>query len=373
MSEITWGTVTDYAARGYLSVSRHDTLPLSVVCYTRAAQFERMWDDVTKTARGLVLHDDGRVVGRGLPKFFALDDPLFVTPPIYTPHTTYDKADGSLIHVTEYEGELLVWTKGSFNSDHALEARKYLDGWKPNTGTTALFEGIFGSLNRVVVDYEGFEGLILLGEIEHETGIDWINPVDVAVETGWGGEVVTERPELSVAQVKDFTSNENNGKNREGFVVVYPQTGGPAVRGKAKFVTYLRLHRIMTGLTPRRIHEQVVAAVERSGLDWRRDWHWIEFIESLPDEMDSAVQGVIDEIWRQSDEEFVAAGIASALVKKNPSLERREIAERFSILPPNERSLAFLIYDGFMDRARLLSLKRVEVGTDKLMVLDDDA
>lgn len=364
--DITLEALREYEAKGLVHASRHPDLPLTVFCYTRTVQFERCWDDITRNARGLVVHDDGRIIGRGLPKFFAVGDPITQLP-LDEEYMSFDKADGTLIHVVEYEGELLVWTKASFTTEHSVEARKYLQGWKPNPGTTTLFEGIFG-FNRVVVDYGEFRGLVLLGEVENETGIDWKHPEDVAAETGWPGEVAVERSGLPLYDMIDLCADPDNGQGREGFVVVYPRDGAPAHRVKVKFVKYLALHKLMTGLTPRRVKETYLAALrdEAGGGDL-----WEEFLEKIPDEMDSAVQAVVNDLNIQAYTELL---LAEAAVEKVQGLTtRREVAEVLSEVPGDIRSLAWLIYDHKDAQARLKALEAVEVSADPLLVLEEDS
>lgn len=353
-----------YEAEGLVCSSRHPSLPLSVWCYTRKAQYERAWDEVTIGARGLVMHDDGHVVGKGLPKFFAVGDPIAQLP-VEQPYTIFDKADGTLIHVTEYEGELLVWTKASFTAPHVEAALPYLKGWKPNPNTTALFEGIFG-FNRVVVDYGPFRGLVLLGEVEHLSGKDWTHPEDVAEDTGWAGETVVERSSLSIQHVVGMCSDPGNGENREGFVVVFPRPDAPAHRLKVKFDWYLRLHKMMTHLTPRRVHEAYMESLRSDD----GEGFWEAFLAQIPDEMDSAVQNVVEAILGHCRGLYELATAAVARAADIP--ERKDIAEVFARLDPRVRPLAWLIFDDRKADAWLVAAKSFPAGTDPIMAVYDD-
>ena len=361
---ITLPKLKQYEAEGLVSGSRHPSLPLTVWCYTRRVQYERAWDEVTMGTRGLVTHDDGRIIGKGFPKFFAVGDPIAQLPEDQ-PYTVFDKADGTLIHVTEYEGELLVWTKGSFIAPHVEAAMPYLTGWKPNPGTTALFEGIFG-FNRVVVDYGAFRGLVLLGEVDHVSGKDWTHPEDVAADTGWSGETVVERSTLSIPYITSMCADPQNGENREGFVVVYPRDNAPAHRLKVKFDWYLRLHKIMTHLTPRRIHEVYIDGLRSDDFDGL----WEAFLAQIPDEMDSAVSEVVEALLSHCRGLYELAEAGVARVADIP--ERRDIAEVFARLEPQVRPLAWLLLDGRTDDAWLVAAKSFPAGTDPIMAVQDD-
>lgn len=366
---ITLDTLYDYQARGLVSSSRHPSLPLTVWSYTRTVQFERAWDDVTRNARGLVTDDDGNIVGRGLPKFFAYRDPIAVIPPPTEFHTAYDKMDGSLIHVGEYEGELVVWTKGSFTTPHCDAAREHLQGWRPRAGTTALFEGIFGPLNRVVVDYGSYRGLVLLGEVELATGKDWAHPEDVAAETGWPGDTCVERSNLPLAHMVALTENPENGDNREGFVVVWPRRNAPAHRIKVKFHRYLTLHKLMTGLSRKKVYETYVQSLEldeEAGAEL-----WENFLDLIPDELDDAVHAVVADVKAQAERPFAEAHAWVYAVKAETET-RAEAARHFANLPHDLRSTAWLLYDGHVERAKLQLIKRADPGEGMLMVLDDE-
>jgi RNA ligase len=345
---ITIPKLKKYEADGLVHGSRHPSLPLTVWCYTRKAQHERVWDEVTTGARGLVMHDDGHVVGRGLSKFFAADDPLAKISPLDT-FGIFDKMDGTLIHVTEYEGELLIWTKGSFVGPHVEAARPYLTGWRPNPDTTTLFEGIFG-FNRVVVDYGQFQGLVLLGEVVHSSGKDWNHPMDVADDTGWSGEVVVER-NITLDYIRTICSDPENGEGREGFVVVYHRPNAPANRVKVKFEWYLQLHKLLSNLTPRRIHEAYLDSLrqdEGAAL-------WEAFLAQIPDEMNSDVQNIVEALLAHCRGLYEAA--EAAVSAASEITERRDIAEEFDKLDPSVKAIAWLLLDGRSEDAWLLAAR----------------
>lgn len=228
----THETLEAYESRGLVRRSRHPSLPLTVWCATG----DGPWDEVTSTARGLVLHDDGTLVGRGFPKFHEHDDPSVSMPPRTEPFVAVDMVDGVGIYATLFEGSLLVWADDTFVGPSVDVATELMTGWKPREGTTAVFEGVFKFARRIV-DYGPFEGLVLLGEVEHSTEIDWTSPQVVSDETGWWGEVAVERS-IPVHTLMKLVSDPENGEGWEGFVLVYPRVGGPALRVSARFARY---------------------------------------------------------------------------------------------------------------------------------------
>lgn len=263
---------------GHVRVQRHPGLPLEIYNYTEKCQFDGGWNEVTLACRGLIADgQDGTVLARPLPKFFnhgqpgaavgALDEPVVVT----------DKADGSL-GVLYHDGDAwAVATRGSFASDQAVHATdvlraRYAD-FEPPDGLTVLVEIIYPA-NRIVLDYGDLDDLMLLGAVETATGRTF-GPDAVP---GWPGPVV-ER--FDFATLADALAAEPRD-NREGLVVHFTRSD---VRVKIKYDEYVRLHRIVTGLSARVVWEALVAGDSLDAL-----------IEPLPDEFHPWVRQVADDL-----------------------------------------------------------------------------
>lgn len=128
----------------------HPTLPLSIYKYSQECVFSRAWDDITMNMRGTVLDNEGNQVSNPFPKFFNLEElePLGISLP-NLPYKVYDKADGSLIEVFKYNGEIVVSSAGSFTSAQAVAAENMLKTKYSHLlehieeGKTYLFELIF--------------------------------------------------------------------------------------------------------------------------------------------------------------------------------------------------------------------------------------
>ncbi|WP_157929169.1 T4 RnlA family RNA ligase [Mycobacteroides abscessus] len=223
---------------------------LTIYVYTEFTQYERLWNSVTRQCRGLVVDNNSRVVIRCLPKFFNSDEPeaLLEKPRIVDPTTVVvqDKLDGSLIQVAnDHEYGLVITSKGSFNSDQAKWARQIIaECWYEfDPGLTYIFELIHPD-NRIVIDYGSRRELVLLAVVENETGVErdiYTNRFEVF------NRVAKLNRAYAIEEDINFLTDDGLV---EGIVVNF---GG--YRVKVKTDEYLRLHRIVTDFTPKRVWE----------------------------------------------------------------------------------------------------------------------
>ncbi|BFU42650.1 RNA ligase [Krasilnikovia sp. MM14-A1004] len=268
---------------GHVRTQRHPERPYVIYNYTEACQYSGAWTPVTLACRGLVVDETtGRVLARPFPKFFnhteshapALrpEAPVFVT----------DKADGSLGVIFRDGDTVAVATRGSFASDQAKHAtallRRRYPGFTPPDGLTVLVEIVYPE-NRIVVDYGGLNDLILLGAVEIATG----RTHGPAAVPGWPGPVVDAFGYATLAEALAAPPR----AGREGLVVHLTDTDE---RVKIKYAEYVRLHRLVTGLTPRTVWEVLAAG---DGLD--------ALTEPLPDEFHAWVKGVAAELTAAVD------------------------------------------------------------------------
>ncbi len=208
-----------YFEEGLVYKQVHPTLPLTIWNYTEKVQYEGLWDDVTLQTRGLVTDDKGNVVARPFKKFFNIEEER------HTPTSefdVYEKMDGSLGILFNYEGQWVLATRGSFASDQSLKGffmlQKY-DFKKLHKDYTYLFEIIYDD-NRIVVKYD-YEDLVLLGMINTETGYEvdlYGDGVDVRFKNmvnNLGFKVVKKYD-----GIRDYTELKDKvEQNAEGFVV----------------------------------------------------------------------------------------------------------------------------------------------------------
>lgn len=330
--DIDFGTLLKYEQDNLIRHGVHPTRDLHVWCYTQYTVYNGYWDDITRMARGLVTDGEGYVISRPFPKFFNWGQPEAPGPEITNqPFWAYDKEDGSLIIVsTDANGDVVVNTKGSFTTWHSEEALKMLQGWKPVPESTALFEFIHPG-NRIVLDYGNHQGLILLGAVSHADGCDHFTPEMYADESGWHGNLAKPRAFHLPSMLNDV-KNPENGVNREGFVIVWPNPDGPSWRVKIKFAQYLHLHHVLSKISNVAVWEALA------------DGTFNTLLELVPDEMYDKVRECADELnGRYSNVNF---GVMLSLkgVEELPD-RKSQAAFITSHVDPEFRGLVFAALD----------------------------
>ena len=238
-----------YYEDGLLYKQVHPTLPLTIWNYSESVQYEKKWDEITLSCRGLVTDNDGNVVARPFSKFFNYEE----LTPEQIPNEyfdVYEKMDGSLGILFNYNGEWILATRGSFTSEQSIKGRQLLEKYdynRLNPNYTYLFEIIYPE-NRIVCSYD-FEDLILLGMIHTETGdevnIHCTDNEDIRFKNllnNLGFKIVTLYK--TWGEGFDVLKNEIS-KDKEGYVIRFKN----GFRMKIKGEEYLRLHKIMTNLS----------------------------------------------------------------------------------------------------------------------------
>jgi RNA ligase len=225
---------------GYITRRKHPELPLYIYNYTAKAQYENVWNETTLTCRGLICDEAGHIYARPFRKFFNLeqveqlpDEPFEVT----------EKLDGSLGIMYWYEGQPFIATRGSFDSDQAREANKMLCNYNIaglDPEYTYLFEIIYPE-NRIVVDYGNRRELVMLAAIH--TGSGYETPLWILSQHRDWPHVVSYEP-MSMDELRNYTVS-----NKEGFVLRFMN----GLRVKVKLTEYVRLHKLLTGITERTI------------------------------------------------------------------------------------------------------------------------
>lgn len=263
--------IEKYIQDGLVVKNDHPTLPISIYNYSRKAVYDRVWDDITKSCRALILDNDGNVVAKSFDKFFNIEELSNEEIPNES-FDVYEKLDGSLIVVFRYLGELVVASKGSFISPHSYFAKKLLtekyDINKIYSDYVYVFE-LIGPSNKIILHYPEDE-LVLLCKLNR---ISW---EELPLTDSW----------VRVAKTYESISDYNKIKSiirsdEEGFVIRFKS----GFRVKIKGETYFRLHAIMTGFSNVKIWE---ALKDKKDLT--------QILENVPDEFDRWVKSVIDNI-----------------------------------------------------------------------------
>lgn len=224
---------------------------LTLYNYSQRAVFDQEWNEHTMAARGLVLDAAGRVVARPWPKFFNVGERPETFPdalPAEVPELA-EKYDGSLI-VCFWNPERPGWqcvTRGCWDNQQTRWANEWIVGRceRFDAAYTYLFE-LVAPWNRVVLAYAEAD-MILLGRVHTETGRDstYAEAATHAVEVGVTPLRFEVRP-LSALDLSDTSVT-----NAEGYVARFSS----GQRVKVKYAEYIRLHKLLTGLSVKAIWE----------------------------------------------------------------------------------------------------------------------
>lgn len=284
--------------------------------YTDAAMYTPgAWENpAVRQCRGLIVRD-GTVIARPWAKFFNHGQAEAGTLDLYAPVEVTDKLDGSLgIIYRQRDGRLAVATRGSFVSDQAIHATAVL---RERYGDVVYFDGVTVLVeivypeNRIVCDYGELDDLVLLGSVGVDTGT-YIGPEVTRRATGWVGPLAET---LDYPTMRDaLAAPPRPGK--EGLCVRY--LNEPRIV-KIKQEDYVRLHRIVTGLSERTVWQHML---DEKPLE--------DLLGPLPDELHDWTRDVwfrlLDEVdATYSDVEAVHEEIVATL---NPRFERRDYAEQ---------------------------------------------
>ncbi len=268
---------TEYVETGLVDVSDHDTYPLRMLTYGReCVHGEGKWDGVTTKCRGVIYRTDTEeIIARPFEKFHNLHtasmpetdpgswgDEVLVSKGLVRTATeqwmltepeVWEKMDGFLATLYEWEGKQYIASKGSFDSPHAKWATAWLNStaheWLEDY--TPVFEGISPNF-RIVVNYENFEGLVLLALVNNETGEEV--PAPILESYAYRNGLKTPKRFYMTWQEAAEKSNEEETKNFEGYVLVWRRPGTTPFRLKVKYADYLRLHRMVSTVSPKAIY-----------------------------------------------------------------------------------------------------------------------
>ena len=327
-----------YYEEGLVYKQVHPTLPLTIWNYSEKVQYDNLWDEMTLQTRGLVTDENGNIVALPFKKFFNVEEKN------HTPteeFDVYEKMDGSLGILFNYQGEWVMATRGSFVSEQAIkgfEMLKNYDYEKLHKNYTYLFEIIYKE-NRIVVQYD-YDDLILLGIIETKTGyeVDLHNEgTDIRLKNlinNLGFKVVRKFDKVkSYEPLKHFIPD-----SKEGYVVRFSNGDRIKIKGEE----YLRLHKLMTNVSTTAVWEM---------LSEGRDV--LELLKGVPDEFYKKVKMYVLDLRYSYLSYSEYAGKMHDKFRygkfndRYPEPTKKEFAEFLSLndIDPKVRSLCFAIWD----------------------------
>lgn len=316
---------------GNITVSEHPKFPeFKIYCYSRLQNFSDDWDEATLSARGLIIQDDKYIRARGFKKFFNYGQ----TSPYNTEYSSddivrvRDKLDGSLGILYFGPGGWAIATKGSFKSEQAVRGTKIFHEkyhhWVPPAGHhyTYLFEIIYPE-NRIVVDYGDMEDLIYIGHVNNNTGATYFTPGH------WPGPSAEDFGEMTLKEALELGSREN----KEGVILQF--SDGRML--KVKQEDYVELHRIVTGLTPKRVFE-----------------HWSTgeidlLLSNIPDEFSEEVRSLVSKL-NDARSKLVGEAALLALTLEDQFDSRKELAGVLFKEFPDMAHAVLAAIDGKVDK-----------------------
>ena len=240
--------LTEEEKKGNINTKYHpDFSNLTLYKYSQNCVTERKWNKFTLMARGLILDLENKlVVATSFPKFFNYSEMEEEGCSFLEPNfTTSLKYDGSLVIIYFFEDKWRTATCGSFISDQAIWAKKWLynnvDLECLDITNTYLFEAIYPE-NKVVVSYD-FSGLVLLS-IFDKYGLEYNISMLEYEAKHIGVKVRKEYKFNNLSKILKIAKKLDN--NQEGFVVRF----NSGVRLKIKGDEYIRIHRLISRVTP---------------------------------------------------------------------------------------------------------------------------
>ena len=270
-------------SEGYVTARPHNSdSNYTIYNYAAKTQYDRNWNQVTLNCRGLILDNDYNVIARGFPKFFnyteLVPDPVIFGKPCFAS----EKLDGSLGIIYPINDGYAVATRGSFHSDQAEWATKWLNETYPDfsqpDGVSTLVEIIYPD-NRIVLNYGDLETLVLIGAIFND-GID-IQPFLV---DWWDGQRAKHYPEIQSADEAYKLATSYQFSELEGLVMTWYNYQKPAYRLKVKHAEYIRLHSIIHSFSYKKVWQALADGEEES---------FLKMLEDTPDEWYKTVHEIV--------------------------------------------------------------------------------
>ena len=358
-TELTRGLFEE-VANGNINVNYHPEFPhLAIFKYSRNCVIERNWNKFTIMARGLILDlNNKKVIASSFIKFWNYDEIVKAKSIIEPEFTVTEKMDGSLGILFFFEDKFRFATAGSFISEQAkwaeFWANKKIPLDKIDKKNTYLFEIIYHE-NKIVIDYD-FEGLVLLGAFD-PYGLEY-NYEQIKWEASY----------MSVRYARQYDFKDMDSileeaktlnKDNEGYVIRFKS----GLRLKIKGDEYVRVHRILSKVTPIAIWEAVVNGDDLEKIK-------IELPEEMEKDFDMIVS-IYDQNFKDFTKEVTRLYKKSKIfsenkdlgldMKKNPDSyksEKYETAKNYIFMMRNSKYYAAIEEYGSAARRRIFKAFR---------------
>jgi RNA ligase len=348
----------ELVSQGFVRIGHHpDDDRYLILSYTKMAVGHE-WTPTLRECRGLILLNDqenlgdAKVLARPFAKFFNAHEPeasWLEELGGSTKCLATDKNDGSLgVGFIAPDGEWAIATRGSFASEQAVHATKILrtryrdapmwmfTGADISDATfTPLYEIVYPD-NRIVIDYGDMDDLVFLGLRSIGNGGTY---VPFTPENWWPGPHAEVLSDTTLADALALPDREN----REGMVLHVQVSGLDWRMVKVKQEDYVRLHRIVTGLSERTVWERY------DELGYGEAFHW--FATNVDTEHADWACTVLDRIqdgaYAHEDWAKATADLFHVQTDNRGDFARKVNA---SISDKNLRAGVFLAYDNNLDR-----------------------
>jgi hypothetical protein len=257
-----------YKELGLLRSQKHPKFPLEIWNYTEKVQYEDLWDNITLSHRGTIRDLDGNLIAKPFSKFFNIEQNRHKESESFK---IYDKMDGSLGILFNYQNQWILATRGSFTSEQAIKGYEILQKYNYQNldkNLTYCFEIIYPE-NRIVLNYGNKESLVLLAIFDlqgNEYPIDDFSSIF---------EIVKKYDFKEYKEIQKL-----NWDNSEGFIVRFSN----GERCKIKFENYVELHRKLSYISEKAVWELIC---EKKDIK--------EYLDIVPDEFHKQIK---DWYWK---------------------------------------------------------------------------
>lgn len=274
MNYINKETLKKYSDNELIYSQKHPKHNLYIWNYTKIVQWDYLWDDVTSKCRGLILDENGNLIAKSYDKFFNFEE-IENLKLNYNDVIFYDKLDGQLALLFNYNGEWIFTSRGSFNSDYSNAFKKhFIENYnfdELNKNCTYIFELI--GFEKIICEYNDIN-IILTGVHDNKKMLyENISNYEYKFRIA---ETMEFNENFSLNEIKKL-----NVDNKEGYVFFNKKTGE---RGKIKFEHYVYLHSLKNSFTEKKILNKLI--FEEVNIN--------SFLENIPDEFYSDIKNVID-------------------------------------------------------------------------------